>query len=528
MARFLTFETTALKLNNSVFPCNSISVSLNANTTPVFDINGNLLYYSPTAPIQGKFSTNFYLTGALPNFLKLENQTEAPVRLSFNQFYIPSAYLTDLSFSVEPFQPISVATSFVFYHGLTVLNTDLNDNHTSFSDSLKTLNGLSSYIVTTDRDTNAENPKDFLITNFDYSFSVERSPVLRIKESIPSRVALKQINAQFGVTANNLDGRLKIQGNNAVFNAILKDNTSLSTSTNFSLTGIIVDQSYSISEGNYGLSNVKMIQNINPKRNIISIPFEIEDYDIEIPESIIDDPNAKPFITDDGKVNNGGVQPPGLAVGNDLAEIAEPQSFYFITDVYIKYYRAFVSEDQESLLNLGSSIEDPTFACEFNNNEFGPIQKSFPSMVYFEPNQDLKKLKLGIITASKKTPPYYYLGKIKIRKQFIKDGGYNNSSYKDFEADYRLFLDATDDTQDLEITKHSALSITIPISWAYNIDADPPVCQKQVGYSFFYWWCCEWSYLKNKIYSTDPTILNSNTDTNLNSIYFEKAGELNK
>ena len=423
MARFLTFETTALKLNNSVFPCNSISVSLNANTTPVFDINGNLLYYSPTAPIQGKFSTNFYLTGTLPSFLKLENQTEAPVRLSFNQFYIPSAYLTDLSFSVEPFQPISVAASFVFYHGLTVLNTDLNDNHTSFSDSLKTLNGLSSYIVTTDRDTNAENPKDFLITNFDYSFSVERSPVLRIKESIPSRVALKQINAQFGVTANNLDGRLKIQGNNAVFNAILKDNTSLSTSTNFSLTGIIVDQSYSISEGNYGLSNVKMIQNINPKRNIISIPFEVEDYDIEIPESIIDDPNAKPFITDDGKVNNGGVKPPSLGVGNDLNLIVKPEPLV-ITKVYVNYANIYFKPTTASQANK-------SYVC----NEFGGFtdiaQNLIPNEgVKFTPGNPLPLFGVGETPVKFGVAPFYYIGKFELNKstqQKISTGSFVGS-----------------------------------------------------------------------------------------------------
>jgi hypothetical protein len=509
MARFLTFETTALKLNNSVFPCNSISVSLNANTTPVFDINGNLLYYSPTAPIQGKFSTNFYLTGALPSFLKLENQTEAPVRLSFNQFYIPSAYLTDLSFSVEPFQPISVATSFVFYHGLTVLNTDLNDNHTSFSDSLKTLNGLSSYIVTTDRDTNAENPKDFIITNFDYSFSVERSPVLRIKESIPSRVALKQINAQFGIAANNLDGRLKVQGNNAIFNAILRDNTSLSTSTNFSLTGIIVDQSYSVSEGSYGLSNIKMIQNINPKRNIISIPFEIEDYDIQIPESIIDDPNAKPFISDDGKVNNGGTKPPSLAVGNDL----DLQAFYVITSVYL-YYAGIFTE--------GINAENN---CELNKSVFNFVQFIGPgSAVIFEPATLPVHLAVGNnpspTIAGPNGAPYYYIGRFKINKQFLKDGGSTGDQWNNFEGNLEVIKrNSVNNSQE---SMGNTFSFIATMENYVDFQKNSADCQKAVIQpSFFYGRL--WSAFKGLIIPGDSSVLDLKEDTFLNPIVFDEG-----
>lgn len=302
MGRFLTFETTALKLNDSVFPCNSVSFSLNANTVPVFDINGNLLYYSPTAPIQGKFQTQFYLTGALPNFLKLENQSEVPVDVKFNQFYIPSAFLTNLNFSVDPFQPILVNVDFVFYHGLLALNTDLNDQYTNFSNSLATLNGLGSYVITDNRSTYIETAGDFLVTNFNYSFSVEREPVIRIKQSVPSRVAIKQINAEFNVGANNLDGLLQVQGNVGLFSGVLRDNENLSTSTNFTVSGIIVDQSYSVSEDNYGVSNIKMIQSINPRRSILTIPYEVEDYNISIPELTIDDPVLKPRIVFDPNV----------------------------------------------------------------------------------------------------------------------------------------------------------------------------------------------------------------------------------
>jgi hypothetical protein len=286
MAKFLTFETTAIKLNDSIFPSNSATFGLQAATVPVFDINGNLIDYAPNGPIQGKFSTEFYLTGALPDYLKFDNQSDAPISVSFNNFNIPSAFLTDLSFSVEPYQPISVSASFDFYHGIISLSTDLNDTHNLFSpadgtnkvkNKLATLNGLSSYIITYSRSTYKENPDDFIVSNFSYSFTVDRQPLLRVKQSIPSRVALKQVNGQFSITSNNIDGLLDIHGNDAIFNAVLADPQNPATYTSIGLTGIITDQNYVISDSNYGVGTVKMVQSITKKRNIISIPFGTND-----------------------------------------------------------------------------------------------------------------------------------------------------------------------------------------------------------------------------------------------------------
>jgi hypothetical protein len=313
MAKFLTFETTAIRLNDSIFPSNSASFGLQANTVPVFDINGNLIDYAPNGPIQGKFSTEFYLTGALPDFLKLENQSDVPISVSFNNFNIPSAFLTDLSFSVEPYQPIAVSTSFDFYHGIRALDTNLNDVHNLFSpadgstkvkNKLATLNGLSSYIITNNRSSYPDNYDDFIVSNFNYSFTVERQPLLRVKQSIPLRVALRQVNAQFGVTANNIDGLLDFHGNDAIFNAVLKDAQNPSVYTTMSLTGIIVDQNYAISDSSYGVGSIKMIQNISKKRNIISIPFGTNDpaivevskpiINISIPTPPVGQTNPKP------------------------------------------------------------------------------------------------------------------------------------------------------------------------------------------------------------------------------------------
>jgi len=84
MAKFLTYDINQVIINNNLFPANSISFQLAANTVPVRDINGNLLYYSPTSPIQGSVSINFFLTGAIPSYLRLENQNEIANTIAFN------------------------------------------------------------------------------------------------------------------------------------------------------------------------------------------------------------------------------------------------------------------------------------------------------------------------------------------------------------------------------------------------------------------------------------------------------------
>lgn len=317
MNKFLTFDTNAFRINNSVFPCDSVSFDLQADVAQVYDIDGNFLRTAPNSPINGRCSTQFYLTGEFPGYLRAENQSEAGVRLQFNSFFIPSAYLTDLSFSVAPFQPVLVACSFSFYHGLSVLDTNNTDRHAAFDSRIATSNGLTSYIVTTDRPNYIENPNNFLVTSFDYSFSVDRDPVLRVGQKVPSRVAEKQINIELNASANNLDGRLQIYGNDAIFRAVLRDAQNPSVSSLLYTTGTILNQQYSVSDGELGLAKIKMVQVINRHRSLLSIPFEQENdslrYDLkeeyaEIP--IIDDPVSPPPPNDppiivNGNINNG-------------------------------------------------------------------------------------------------------------------------------------------------------------------------------------------------------------------------------
>lgn len=307
MNRFLTFETTALKIDDSVFPCNTVNFSIRSNTVPVFDINGSLLYYAPNSNVQGKISTQFYLTGDFPDFCKAENQSEASQKIQFNNFFIPSAYLTELNFDVLPYQPIIINVGFDFYDGLNVLNTSLNDSYQEFTTGLSVLNGLGSRIVTS----NFANSNDFVATDFSYSFRVERQPITRVRQvprrDIPSRVALKKIESEITISANNINDFLTIYGNDAVLSARLSDNERLSNFTTLNFTGTIIDQNYSISDSNYGISKIRAVSSSAPfKRSILSIPYEIEDFSLKYATNNIPKPPVS--VTDNSNLSRGRIQ----------------------------------------------------------------------------------------------------------------------------------------------------------------------------------------------------------------------------
>lgn len=354
MAKFLTYEINQVIINNNLFPANSISFQLAANTVPVKDINGNLLYYSPTSPIQGSVSINFFLTGAIPSYLRLENQNEIGNNIAFNQLSIPDCHLTNLSFSVRPFEPIPVKADFIFYHGIRALNTNsfifnsLNSAKTtpgvssldqSFSSGLNILNGMSSYIITDNRSTYIQNPADFVVTDFDYQFSVERVPILRVGESFPLRVAMKELNAEFNITASNLDGVLDVRGNSAVFSAVLKDNTDANVSDTINVTGIIMNQSYEISEDNFGFSKIKMMQALNKKRSTITIPMEVNNPNIVNPPTNNNDIPAQPTktYTREEIIRSTKPNPTNPNIGTGTSDPLPPAD----EDVYIYYVILF-------------------------------------------------------------------------------------------------------------------------------------------------------------------------------------------
>jgi len=395
MANFLTFEENQVLVNDKLFPANSVSLQLSANTVPVKDIYGNILYYSPSGPIQGTVGLNFFLTGALPSYFRLENQNESPIKIAFNTIVIPDCYLTNLSFSVRPFEPIPVKADFVFYHGIKAMNTDpivinaFGPNNVSrsianskelFTSGLKTLNGTSSYILTDNRSSFSENPFDFIVTDFDYQFSVERVPILRVGDTFPTRVAMKEANAEFSLSTNNIDGYLDIHGNTAQFSATLRDSTDLSVYDTVQLTGIIIDQSYEIGEDNYGLSKIKMTQSLNRKRSVVTIPMEVSNPNIISPptNNTINPPNTPTTTEIKEEVDNQKPKQDDPQIGSEITptqEVDKDEYFWYIILVDFDFYSVGPNIKGNNYVTIASSF--PLFKGRFTDAD-----NSNPQILY--------------------------------------------------------------------------------------------------------------------------------------------------
>ena len=115
MAKFINYQNLDFKLNSKNFYANKISLSINASVDPVLVSDGTLLDYAPQGSLVGSLSSDFYLTGSLPNFLDITGTNSDKITGLFGGVQIDNLYAKSLSFSVEPFQPIILSVEFDWY-----------------------------------------------------------------------------------------------------------------------------------------------------------------------------------------------------------------------------------------------------------------------------------------------------------------------------------------------------------------------------------------------------------------------------
>lgn len=174
--RFLVYENNAVRLNNEVFPATNISVGLNASIDGLMDIDGSFVSYAPNGPLQGNVEISFDLTGALPVYMQATGISELPTLISFNNIVV-YGYLQDLNFSVSPYQPVTVNSSFAFYHGIRHVETYSEDPFSvGFNNTLKTYNGAVCRLA---NKKGGSKLNYSLITDLDYSLKVKELHILK-------------------------------------------------------------------------------------------------------------------------------------------------------------------------------------------------------------------------------------------------------------------------------------------------------------------------------------------------------------
>ena len=295
--KFLVFESNAVRLNNDIFPAESINVSLSPSIDPLMDIDGRVTNYAPNGSLKGRVDLSFDLTGELPTYFHATGVTEAPTLVKFNTFVI-YGYLENLTYEVSPYRPIKVNAGFAFFHGIKYLETQFKDKiPASFDSSLKTYNGLRSYLVGDTRNYS-------FISSFNYSLTTRRTPYTKVGFESPTRVALEDVRIEINAQGSNINNYMTIRGNETYLRGNLNELYNSNNTIVMPLAGRVVEQSFSASQGSVGQGSFKAIQSLNRIRKNVSIPFienqliltatpdrvfELPDFDSTCPPGVIDE-----------------------------------------------------------------------------------------------------------------------------------------------------------------------------------------------------------------------------------------------
>ena len=264
MAKFINYQNLDFKLNSQNFYANKISLSINASVDPVLVSDGSLLDYAPQGSLVGSLSADFYLTGALPNFLDITGTNSAQITGLFGGVQIDNLYAKSLSFSVEPFQPTILSVEFDWYGRLLIQN--ITEQKVSERQSKE----VPQYIANAYRSSMTNTDLDGVesIVNFSYNSSCDRPAFFKIDEVVPFRVAKLNKKAEISLSSNSLGDSIDIDGKMVTTTLTLKDlyNTTLQT---FYVSGVMNNQKYEISEGNYLLTSANIYQQVTEAKTLI-------------------------------------------------------------------------------------------------------------------------------------------------------------------------------------------------------------------------------------------------------------------
>jgi len=268
MANFINYKNIDFQLNNQIFYANRVSVSAQASTEAVVLSDGSLLNYSPDGAVVGSLSCDFYLTGSVPSFLNITGTSESAVVGRFAEVNITGLYPKSISFSVDPFEPILISAEFDWYGSVNVENfkEQLHSYGRNKAIPSYIANAYKSYISTDN--IFASEPQIGNVTNFSYMASYDRPSFFYADEKIPFRVAKMNKRCEVEISSNSLGELIDIQGKNAVTTIYLKDfyGTLLDS---FPISGVLNNQNYEISEGQYMLSKASISQTVTEQKTLI-------------------------------------------------------------------------------------------------------------------------------------------------------------------------------------------------------------------------------------------------------------------
>lgn len=269
MAKFFNYKDIDLTINSQEFYSSQVSVGVSASVEPVVLNDGSFLNYAPTSALVGELNCDFYLTEALPSFLNVTGVDESAVQIQFAGATIPQAYCKSLSFSVEPFSPIVLSAQFEWYGDFNV--QDFQEQSSERRKSKEVPNYIAtaykSYLDNADV-FNSESDKLGNVVSFSYSSSCDRPAFFNIGELTPFRVAKLNKRCEVQLSSNDLGSLISINGKTASTVIYIKDfyDTLLNQ---FPISGVLSNQNYNISNGQYLTSEATIEQIVTEKKLLV-------------------------------------------------------------------------------------------------------------------------------------------------------------------------------------------------------------------------------------------------------------------
>ena len=274
MSKFIKYENLDFRINSEIFYSTSVKISLRSNIQPVLLADGSLLRYAPQETVVGSLSTEFYLTGSLPNYLNIVNSSESSINCSFGGVSVENCYVKSISFTASQFSPILLSIDFDWYGKINSTNSTYNLKNNDIGGpsgptgpAVQKLTQIShsnnSYI------SDLSNIFGFSeIFSYSYNESCDRVPFYKNGEITPFRVA--KINKAKAVS---VDGNyfkksnvLDIEGIESICDIYLKDyNNNLLNA--FSISGRLDSRSLNIDSNGILQSTMAISQRVAPLRN---------------------------------------------------------------------------------------------------------------------------------------------------------------------------------------------------------------------------------------------------------------------
>lgn len=264
MAKFINYRNLSFSLNGEKYYASKVSLSAKSSPTAVLLNDGSLLDYAPENSLVGNLSVDFYLTGSFPSYINITGLNESAISGVFAGVSITGLYPKDISFSVEPFQPIVINANFDWYGNVNVqsFNENTQSDINNFEIPNYIANAYKSFINTNNLD-GINN-----VISFDYSASCDRPSFFYVDDKLPFRVAKLNRRCNISLKSNILGDLIDIDGKSVNSVITLRDSYGTILDT-FPISGVLTDQSYDVTNGQYMIATANISQTIADKKTLI-------------------------------------------------------------------------------------------------------------------------------------------------------------------------------------------------------------------------------------------------------------------